>query len=138
MKKYNIFISHAWEYSHHYHKVVDWLDEAQFNNLLMWENYSALHLDTALNPLSYLAKEEFQDELDRQIQRASVVLILSGMYFAHPRWIEYEISKAYNYGKYIIGVKPLGQEYIPQVISHNAYVITECNKSSVINALLES
>lgn len=135
MKKYDVFISHTWNYGEHYNKVEDWLDEAQSEYFLKWDNCSIPLQDTALNPNSSLNKNIFEEKLDKQIARASIVLILSGMYFTHPHWIEYEVLKAANYGKYIIGIKPWGQEYIPQVVLDNANVIVEWDKSSVINAL---
>lgn len=137
MKKYNVFISHAWNYDEHYCKVEDWLDEVQSKFILMWNNSSVPLLDTALKPNSSAGIKYLKGKLDYQISQASVVLILSGMYVAHPHWIEYEVIKATNYGKYIIGIKPWGQECIPQVVLDHADVMINWDKSSVIKAMLE-
>lgn len=138
MNKYHIFISHAWMYSEHYCMVEDWLDENQSKYLLSWDNYSVpLHApDLDIN--TFAGKEKLREKLDGQIKRASIILILSGMYFNHPDWIEYEILTAVNNEKYIIGVKPWGQERIPQVITNNANVIIEWSKPNIIKALGES
>lgn len=138
MKKYDIFISHAWNYDEHYCMVEDWLDESQSEYLLLWENSSVPLLDTAFNPNSSIGQKKLQEKLDHQISRSSVVLILSGLYTAYPNWIEYETLKAVNYEKYIIGVKPWGHENIPQVVLEYADVMVNWDKSSIIKAILES
>ena len=50
-------------------------------------------------------------------------------------WIDYEIDTAVNYGKYIIGLKPWGQERIPQKISLNADIMVGWNRPSLISAI---
>ena len=74
--------------------------------------------------------------LKEQIRPASKVLVLSGMYAAYSDWIDFEIDTALDYSKYIIGVKPWGQERIPNKISSNANKMVGWNKSSVVNAIL--
>lgn len=138
MKKYHVFISHAWKYSQHYYKVVDWLNEAQSDGLLTWSNYSVPEHDPLLDPNSVVGKKKLKGELDDQIARASVVLILSGMYTAHSEWIEYEILKAVGYSKYIIGIRPWGQERTPKIVTDYADTMVGWNKNSVVNAILNS
>lgn len=43
-----------------------------------------------------------------------------------------------DYNKYIIGVKPWGQERVPTKVSSNANIMVGWNKDSVINAILNS
>lgn len=57
------------------------------------------------------------------------------MYVAYSEWIDYEIDEAVRMGKYIIGVKPWGQERIPQKIQNNASVMVGWNSSSIVNAI---
>ena len=138
MSRYHIFISHAWKYSSHYYKVVDWLNEAQEEGLLTWSNQSVPVHDPLIDPDKPAGKKKLKGEIDGQIAPASVVLILSGMYAAHSDWIEYEILKSVDYGKYIIGIKPWGQERIPKIVSDYADIMVGWNKSSIINAILDS
>lgn len=138
MKEYHIFISHAWKYSAHYDKVVDWINEAKEEGKLTWKNYSVPKHDPLIDPNTEVGKRKLKSMLDNQIHPASVVIILAGMYAAHSEWIEYEINTAKEIGKYIIGVKPWGQERIPTIISDNADVMVGWNKDSVINAILNS
>ena len=60
------------------------------------------------------------------------------MYAAYSDWIDYELTTAVYMNKYIIGVKPWGQERIPTIISNNSDTIVGWNKDSVINAILNS
>lgn len=97
-----IFISHAWRYSAHYDKAVEWFNQA--NNALP---------DKTLTGLS--------SAMTRQINPSQVVLILGGMYAAHSSWIEYEINEAKRPKKPIVGVKPWGQERIPQIVQEASW-----------------
>lgn len=133
---YNVFISHAWKYSEHYNKVVEWLNEAQSEGLLTWKNYSVPFHDPLIDPSAPVGNRKLKELLCKQISPASKVLILSGMYATYSDWIEYEIRTATNYGKYIIGIKPWGQERIPSLVENTANIMVGWNKTSVINAIL--
>lgn len=136
MATYNIFISHAWKYSEHYNQVVKWINEAQNEGKLTWKNYSVPEHDPLIDPNTTVGKNKLKGMIDNQIKPASIVIILAGMYTAHSDWIDYEIDTAVSYSKYIIGVKPWGQERIPTKVSNNANVMVGWNKSSIINAIL--
>ena len=138
MGKYHIFISHAWKYSEHYYKIVDWLNEAQAEGTLTWSNYSVPVHDPLIDPNTTTGKKKLKEALTNQIQPASIVIILAGMYAAHSDWIDYEIDEAVRMGKYIIGVKPWGQERIPNKVSINSDDLVGWNKNSVIDAILNS
>jgi hypothetical protein len=73
--------------------------------------------------------------MNRQISLAQAVVILGGMYAAHSAWIEYEINEAVRMGKTIIGVKPWGQERVPQIVQDNADVMVAWNSASVIQTV---
>lgn len=134
----HIFISHAWKYTEHYNKVVQWLNEAQAEGQLTWSNYSVPEHDPKIDPTTTVGKNKLKEELKKQISPASKVIVLSGMYAAYSDWIEFEINTAVDKGKYIIGVKPWGQERIPKIVSDNADVMVGWNKKSVIDAILNS
>lgn len=138
MTTYNIFISHAWKYSEHYNKIVQWLNEAQNDGKLSWKNYSVPQHDSLIDPNTTVGKNKLKDMLKNQISPASKIIILAGMYASYSDWIEYEIDTAVDYSKYIIGVEPWGQERTPLKVSNNANVMVGWNKNSVINAILNS
>lgn len=138
MTTYNIFISHAWRYSEHYKKVVQWINEAQNDGKLNWKNYSVPEHNPLLDPDDDNDKQKLKNELDEQIRPVSLVIVLAGMYATYSDWIDYEINTAVSYDKYIVGVKPWGQERIPSVVSENSNVMVGWNKDSIINAILNS
>ena len=134
----HIFISHAWKYTEHYKKIVQWLDEAQAEGQLTWSNYSVPAHDPKIDPKTTVGKNKLKEELKKQIYPSSKVIVLSGMYAAYSDWIEFEINTAVDKDKYIIGVKPWGQERIPQIVSDNANIVVGWNKKSIIDAILNS
>ena len=123
-----IFISHAWVYNEHYWKLVKWFnDEPNFS----WKNCSVPSHDKLPDKTS----KGLSDGMTRQISPAQIVIILGGMYAAHSDWIEYEIAEAQRMGKSIIGVKPWGQERVPQIVQDAANIMVGWNSASVIQAV---
>ncbi|WP_306542746.1 TIR domain-containing protein [Anaerotignum sp.] len=135
---YHIFISHAWKYSSDYNKIVEWLNEAQEEGLLTWKNYSVPEHDPKIDPNTTVGKSKLKEALKNQISPASKIIVLAGMYASYSDWIDFEISTAISQNKYIIGVKPWGQERIPSVVNDNADIMVGWNKKSVIDAILDS
>ena len=138
MNTYNIFISHAWKYSSDYNQIVKWLNEAQSEGILTRKNYSVPEHDPLIDPNTTIGKNKLKQMLKNQISPASKVIVLAGMYSAYSDWIGYEIDTAVDYGKYIIGVKPWGQERIPTKVSNNSDTLIGWNKSPVINAIINN
>lgn len=138
MNTYHIFISHAWKYTEHYKKVVQWLNEAKSEGILNWNNYSVPEHNPLIDPDSSSGKNTLKNELKNQIKPTSIVLVLAGMYVSYSDWIDFEIDTAVNSNKYIIGIEPWGQERIPSKVSNNADIMVGWNKNSVINAILNS
>ena len=136
MDHYHIFISHAWKYSDDYQTVVKWIDEAKADGILNWSNYSVPYHDPLVDPSTTVGKNKLQKLLENQISPASKIIVISGMYAAYSDWIDFEIDTSASKGKYIIGLKPWGQERIKVKIQNNADIMVGWNKSSVINAIL--
>ncbi|MHB8200431.1 MAG: TIR domain-containing protein [Acidithiobacillus sp.] len=82
-----IFISHAWAYSTHYHKVSEWFNAAPN---FIWKNCSVPSHDALPDKTS----KGLSEGMTRQISPAQGVIILAGMYAAHSDWIDYEIQEA--------------------------------------------
>jgi len=129
LKNRMIFISHAWQYSEHYDKIAEWLDDAKN---FSWSNCSV----PSSKALKDKTKAGLEKGLTGQINPSQVVLILGGMYAAHSDWIEYEISEAQRLKKTIIGIKPWGQQKIPQVVKDASVCeMVGWNSDSVIQAI---
>ena len=128
LKTRNLFISHAWSYSEHYWKVVNWFnEEPNFN----WKNYSVPSHDGC----SQTTQSGLETCLTNQMSPAQGIIMLSGMYAAYSDWIDYEIDEAVRMGKTIIGVKPWGQEKVPVKIQNNANIMVGWNSASIIQAV---
>jgi hypothetical protein len=126
-KTYYLFISHAWDYSEHYKKIKEWLEE----DSISWKDYSV----PVTNQIDADTKKELKAKLTSKIKLSSAIIVTSGMYAAYSEWMDYEIDEAVRMDKVIIGVKPWGQERVPKKIQDNATVMVGWNKSSVINAI---
>ena len=131
LKTRMIFISHAWRYSYHYDKVVEWFNEAP--NFL-WKNCSV----PSDNAITDKSSRGLSIGMTRQINPSQVVVILAGMYAAHSGWINYEISEAKRLGKPIVGVRPWGQERVPRIVQEASWCRpVGWNSSSVVAAVRE-
>lgn len=138
MKTYNLFVSHAWDYSEDYKKVIEWLDKAKAEKRLDYKNYSDPKDDPIVDPDEETKKKRMKEKLRNQIRPSSIVIVIAGMYVAYSEWIGFEIDTAVGMNKYIIGLKPWGQERVPTKLSDNADVIVGWNYESLISAILNS
>lgn len=132
LKIYDLFISHAWRYNEDYNSLVKHLKDA---NNFKWRNYSVPEHDPVLDPDDSHDARLLVAELDGQIKPVNCVLIISGMYVAHSRWIQTEIDLAHKYDKPIIGLRPWGQERIPAAVSSVAKELVGWNTDSIVAAI---
>ena len=78
---YNLFISHSWAYSDAYEKLVNLLNAKPYFD---YNNYSVPKNDPIHNaPYEYQLKEAIR----KQMQPASCVLIMAGVYSTYSKWI---------------------------------------------------
>lgn len=129
-KQYNLFVSHSWEYDDHYERIVDFLDEVPS---LEWQNHSVPSTD----PLPVSTDSALRSELRKQMQTASVVVVSSGMYAAHSKWIPEELDMADELDKPVLAIVPEGQSKIPAKIQEVAVSQVGWRKASLVNALAE-
>lgn len=128
LKTRMIFISHAWSYSEHYWTVVNWFNDAPN---FVWRNCSVPSHDG----LPDKTKKGLREAITRQIRPAQVAVILGGMYAAYSDWIEYEIDEAKRMDKSILGVRPWGQERVPQIVQDAANIMVGWNSASVVQGV---
>mgnify|MGYP001093457326 CR=1 FL=1 len=134
LKTYDIFISHAWRYGNEYTRLVNLLLGAKN---FYFRNYSApkekpLH---NLDSTDVKTKTQIEKAIDRKISPVNCVLVISGMYAAYRKWMEYEISKAFEMGKPIIGVEPWGSKRIPEDVIQFADEMVGWNTDSIVDAI---
>ena len=126
---YNLFISHSWAYSDQYDRLISLLRSApnfHFNN------YSVPKNDPIHNaPYQYQLKKAIR----RQMQPASCVIILAGVYATYSKWINIEIELAKSMGKRIVAVNPWGSQKTSTIVQNAADAIVGWNTTSIIRAI---
>lgn len=128
LKTYRGFISHAWTSNAEYYRLERMLKEAPN---FTFHNYSVPQHDS----LATTTDAQLAEALKSQIRPTNIVLILAGMYAAYRKWIQKEIDIAVSMGKPIIGVKPWGQERIPQAVQDAAIEMVGWNTSTIVAAI---
>ena len=126
---YNIFISHSWTYSDAYEKLVNLLGAAP---CIAYKNYSVHKNDPIHNAIyDYQLKAAIRN----QMQHASCILILAGVYSTYSKWINIEIQLAQEMGKKIIAIEPWGAERTSIRVKNSANVIVKWQTSSIVKAI---
>ena len=126
---YNLFISHSWTYGDAYDKLTKMLRAKPYFN---YRDYSVPENDPIHNaPYTYQLKEAIK----RQIQPASCVLIMAGVYSTYSKWINIEIELAKSMNKKIIAIEPWGAEKTSTVVKSAADVIVKWNTDSIVSAI---
>lgn len=126
---YNLFISHSWAYSDMYNKLVDLLDAKPF---FSYRNYSVPKDDPIHNALY---DYQLKAAIKAQMQPASCVLILAGVYATYSKWINIEIELAQSMGKTIIAIEPWGSERTSAVVKKAADKTVRWNTDSIVSAI---
>lgn len=126
---YNLFISHSWSYSDQYNRLVALLNAAPY---FSYNNYSVPKDDPIHNaPYQY----QLREAICRQMQPASCVIILAGVYSSYSKWINIEIELAKSMNKKIIAVEPWGSLRTSLAVKSAADEIVGWNTSSIVRAI---
>ncbi|MHA1195167.1 MAG: TIR domain-containing protein [Promethearchaeota archaeon] len=128
LKRYRIFISHAWSYNDSYNRLINMLNNAPYFD---WVNYSVPSHD----PLDTGTDKELYQALINQIKPTNIVIILAGMYVNYRQWIEKEIEIAQNFNKPMIGIVPRGSQRTPSAVSRVVKEMINWNTQSIVNAI---
>lgn len=132
MVVYNLFISHSWTYSDAYERLLGLLKpKSRFH----FKNYSVPRDNPIHNANSAAA---LRVAIKSQMQSASVVLILAGVYATYSKWINEEIRLAkegFPYAKSIVAIEPWGSERTSSIVKQNADEIVKWNTDSIVNAI---
>lgn len=126
---YNLFISHSWTYSDAYEKLVALLDAKPY---FSYKNYSV----PKDNPIHHADNDsQLKAAIKEQMQPASCVLILAGVYSTYSKWINIEIELAKQMGKTIIAIEPWGSERTSTTVKNAADKIVKWNTDSIVSAI---
>lgn len=128
---YNLFISHSWNYSNAYDCLLKLLDKKWS---FQYKNYSVPKDD----PIHHAANDrQLRRAIREQMQHASCILILVGVYASYSKWINVEIELAEELGKKIIAIEPFGAEKTSIAVKRHADRIVKWNTESIVNAIKE-
>jgi hypothetical protein len=128
LRRYNVFISHAWNYDEDYYRVETFLTEAPNFD---WRNLSVPSHDG----IDARNTTELEQRLRDQMRAADVFMIISGMYVAHSDWIDFEIAFARRIGRPIIGMLPWGSVRVPQAVQAAAVEMVGWSSGSIVAAI---
>lgn len=131
----NVFISHSWAYSEHYERLAGWVFEE------VWSvSGQRIHFfDTSVprdNPIHFAPNDAvLQQAIYERIANSHVLMIPTGMYANHSKWISKEINGAKAYRKPIVAVDPWAQKRTSSIVTEAADESVGWNKQSIINAV---
>lgn len=131
----NIFISHSWAYSGHYDRIAEWIFDGAWS-----VNGQPIHFfNTSVprdNPIHSAPNQAaLQQAIYQRIYNSDVVVIPTGMYANHSKWIRKEIDGAKLYIKPIVAVDPWAQKRAASVVSAAADEAVGWNKKSIVDAV---
>lgn len=125
---HRVFISHSWRYEDHFEEVKQLLDDA----------YGFEYFDHSVSsdePLDAQLPNHLRKKFRDQIRSTSVVLVLAGMYVTHSEAIQDEIEIASDMGKPILGVIPLGNEQVPNLVEENTTELVPADGNEILDAI---
>lgn len=128
---YNLFISHSWAYGETYDNLVKLLNAKPY---FYYKNYSVPKDDPIHNAGS---DWELKEAIKRQMQPASCIIILAGVYATYSKWINIEIELAKSMNKKIIAVQPWSAEKTSLKVKDAADRIVSWNTNSIVDAIRE-
>ena len=127
-KTYTIFISHSWAY-------ID--DLNNLKRLLENRGYFNVQFEEATPDVPINSDNAYyiRQRLKQKISNSDVVLGIAGIYASHSEWMAWELDKALELGKPIVGVVPRGAERVSTVVSSRANEIVRWNTDSIVEAI---
>lgn len=131
LRTYNLFISHSWAYGDAYDQLVKLLNAAAN---FSYRDYSVPRHDPIQGANT---DSQLRAAIKRQMDWASVVLILAGVYATYSKWInkEIELAKSYTPAKKIIAIEPWAAERTSAIVKANADAIVRWSTISIVDAI---
>lgn len=127
-KIYRLFISHSWDHVDDLKNLKGLLEQQESFDVEFYEiaPENAINSDNS----TYIKRC-----ISARIGEADIVLGIAGIYASYSEWMQWELDKAKEKGKKIIGVVPWGQERISSIVAARADVIVRWNTKSIIEAI---
>ena len=131
MLSVSVFVSHSWKHSNHYDKIKEWVfdDDWQVDGLPLVFRNTSVPKDS---PIHHARNDrELANAIFERIKASDVVLIPTGMYSTHSKWIKIEIWGVNKLKVPIVGVNPWGQQRKSSVVAHHAKDVIGWKQSSI-------
>lgn len=136
-RQIHVFISHSWWYSDHYNTLEKWIFQEPWSvgqAALDFRNYSVPKNDPIHNAANDAA---LRQAIFNQINRSHVIVIPTGMYANHSKWIAKELAGAKQHKKPILAVNPWAQQRTSSVVAEAAQKVIGWNKEPLVGAIWE-
>lgn len=127
--QYNLFISHSWTYSDTYEGLVKLLDSAPG---FLYRNFSVPKDDPIHNATN---DYQLRSAIFKQMQPASCILVLAGVYSTYSKWINIELELAAGMNKRIVAIEPWGAERTSALVKSYATEIVKWQTASIVRAI---
>ncbi|MCP3957378.1 MAG: nuclease [bacterium] len=132
LRRYSLFISHAWKYGDAYDRLVALLDDANYFRYLNW---SAPEDKPIIPPGAKVPDKEIESEIERKISFTHCVLVIAGMYAAHSDWMQVEIDIAKKLKVPMVGIRPRGNNVMPTEVLLATKVDVGWTTDSIVAAI---
>ena len=131
---YDLFLTHAWNYTDEWQGLVALLDEYLPGK---WRNWSLPWHDTSIDRYSEEGRAHLEKLLRGQIAQAScVILVPETMSRAEGRmWLDKQLALAVHYATPIIGVLPQNGGQFPDELARNVNAIVPRDPCQIIATL---
>ena len=132
MRTHHLFISHSWNHSDAYARLVDLLRNRSY---FRFKNYSVPRNDPIHNAGT---DAQLQEAIRRKMAPCGVVLILAGIYATYSKWIDKEIrlaTRGFDRPKPIVAIKPRGSVRTSVPVTQAADRIVGWYTESVVAAI---
>lgn len=129
-QEYNVFISHSWDYSHHYENLTDMFDN---KNYFQYSDYSVPEAE----PLEANNHAQLHRDLKRRVKNSSVLVATSGMYLSNSTWMKAEVDMAKETGTPVVAVQPRGNQRLPAKVKEDADKVVGWQTDSVVDSIRE-
>ncbi len=131
----HVFISHSWAYSGVYEKLDEWIFKPNYSfgqASVKFRNFSVPKNDPIHNAAN---DKQLREAITAQIKPCHVVVIPTGLYATHSKWINIEIEIAKAYNKPILAVDPWGQQRASTVVTSAATARVGWNREPLVKAI---
>ena len=131
---YDLFLTHAWNYTDEWQGLVALLDEYIPGK---WRNWSLPWHDTSIDRFSQRGREQLEKLLRGQIAQASGIIVLpETMDRAEGKlWLEKQLALAREFKKLVLGISPKNGTAFPTELAAFTAVVVPRDAAQIIAAL---